>query len=176
MEKGQSRFEAWLNPFAHPDSSGYQILQSLFALFNGEFLGQGPGNGLPGAVPLVNTDFVVAAIGEEYGLVGTALLIGGFCFIASRCVHQAARGKDPMSSLICVGAASLVMIQLLLNVGGVIKLVPLTGVALPFISRGGSCSLSFAIVVGLVMGIGADTRKRTSKRIFLKPGKTRRTE
>ncbi len=153
------RLDAWLTPFEHPDGSGYQIMHALFAVFNGEFLGRGFGGGVPNVIPLVRTDFVYASVAEEIGLPGSAALIGIFMYLAARSCRIAAGQREPFAALIAIGCGALIWIQTLLNIGGVIKLIPMTGVPLPFISQGGSAALSFSIVFGLLLGVSAISRR-----------------
>ncbi len=156
LTKGQVRFEAWLNPFAHPADSGFQIIQSLFALFHGEFLGRGAGAGFPQKIPLAGTDFVYAAMAEEFGLLGSSLILIGFLYLAYRGFYWASRTDKTFSALVGVGAGALIWTQVLLNVGGVIKLIPLTGVPLPFISRGGTAALTFAVLIGWILALSTE--------------------
>lgn len=155
----QVRLDAWLVPFEHADSSGYQIMHALFAIFNGEFLGRGFGGGVPGVIPLVRTDFVYASMAEEIGLLGTAVFVLVFMYVSIRAHYIASIQRDPFAALIAVGCGVLIWVQVLLNIGGVIKLIPMTGVPLPFISQGGSATLSFSIVFGLLLAVSRSTRR-----------------
>ena len=151
IPRGQVRFEAWLNPFLHPDGAGFQMIQSLFALFHGELLGQGIGNGFPDKVPLVTNDFVYSSIAEETGLAGSLLVILGIFFLARKGYQAAYSNRDPFMALIAQSSAAALWIQAFLNVGGVIKMIPLTGVPFPFVSHGGSACIAFAIMIGWII-------------------------
>ena len=151
LPHGQKRFEAFWTPFDHPDSSGYQIIQSLFALFHGEVLGCGLGQGLPGKIPLAYNDFVYAALAEEVGLIGCVLILTGFCYLSFRGYGIALSASNYFQSVIAAGSATFIWIQVLLNVGGVIKLIPMTGVPLPCISKGGSACIMFTLLSGLIL-------------------------
>jgi len=150
---GRVRFEAWLDPFHHPADSGYQIIQALFALFHGEMLGRGFHGGFPEKIPLVTSDFIYASMAEELGLIGSVLILAGFMYIAFRGYQKAGKVQLPLLQMTAVGCATLICIQVLLNVGGVIKLIPMTGVPLPFISIGSSAGLAFAIIVGWILAV-----------------------
>ncbi|MBN1550366.1 FtsW/RodA/SpoVE family cell cycle protein [bacterium] len=153
IPRGQIRFESWIEPFNHPAESGYQIIQSLFAMFHGGVIGCGIGEGFPVKIPYVHNDFVFASIAEELGLLGSSLLVFAFVYLSRRAYYAASKAKDAFQALVGVGCASLIWIQLFLNVGGVIKLIPMTGVPLPFVSLGGMACLTFAFVIGWNMAI-----------------------
>lgn len=145
------RVEAFLNPW--PDSSGrsFQVVQSLLAFASGGLFGQGLGQGLPTAIPVVHTDFVFAAIGEEYGLVGALAVLVCFALLVSRAFHIALRAKSGFEQLLAVGIGVMLGLQTLIITAGTLKLLPLTGVTLPFVSYGGSSLLTSYIMVGLLL-------------------------
>ncbi len=155
LPKGHVRFEAWLTPFQHPADSGYQIIQSLFALFHGAVLGRGVGEGIPGKIPLVHNDFIYASLAEELGLVGSSVILMVFFYLAMRCYRLAAATSGEFRSAAAVACGTLLWTQAFLNVGGVIKMIPMTGVPLPFISFGGSACIAFSILAGWFLGISA---------------------
>lgn len=145
------RFEAWINPWRDPTSRSYQIVQSLIAQAAGGFLGSGPGMGAPGLVPVAISDFIYTAILEETGLIGGAALVTILLLIFSRAIWAARRAESPFAALLAGGLAMLLIFQSLLIIGGNIRLIPLTGVTLPFVSYGGSslvvCMASMALIV-----------------------------
>jgi cell division protein FtsW (lipid II flippase) len=151
LHKGQVRFQAWIDPFSTPDTSGYQIIQSLFALFHGEFLGQGLGNGHPEKIPLASTDFIYSAIAEEIGFIGSILILLMYFYLVRRAIVHATTLKNTFSRLLVAGSGALILIQVFFNVGGVVKLIPMTGVPLPFISMGGSCAILNAFLIGVIL-------------------------
>jgi cell division protein FtsW (lipid II flippase) len=153
MIKGQARFEAWLMPFDHPATTGYQIIQSLFAMFHGEIFGRGIGLGTPSKIPLVTSDFIYASIAEEIGLAGSCMIMFAYIFLSWRCYRCAERAHDEFQSLAVIACGTLLWTQILLNIGGVIKMIPMTGVPLPFISFGGSACLTYAILLGWVLAV-----------------------
>lgn len=150
----QTRIEVWLDPFADAQDKGYQIVQSLFSLADGDIFGQGIGRGMSDVIPYVESDFIFSAIGEETGLLGACgVLLLYLCF-AIRGILTASRAKSDVSSFTAVGATSIVILQAFIIVGGVTRLIPLTGITLPFISQGGSSLLAGFIIVALLLRIG----------------------
>jgi cell division protein FtsW (lipid II flippase) len=154
----RTRVDIWLDPWADPLGSGYQVIQSLYAFARGGVLGTGLGAGLPdiggvAAIPLVHTDFAFAAVGEELGLMG-ALAIGCcYLVLAERGLRVAARAPDEFQALLAAGLTLVVVIQAALIMAANLRLVPLTGVTLPLISYGGSSILATSLVVGLLLAL-----------------------
>lgn len=150
----QTRVDIWLNPFADPTDKGYQLVQSIFSLADGGLFGVGIGNGLAENIPIVESDFIFACIGEETGLLGAAgLLLLYLCF-AVRGMVSASRAKSDVSSFVAVGATAIIIVQAFIIVGGVTGFIPLTGLTLPFVSQGGSSLLAGFIIVGLLLRCG----------------------
>lgn len=147
------RVDAWWNPWQDASGRSFQIVQSLLAFASGGVLGQGLGLGLPTAIPVVHTDFVFAAIGEEYGLMGALAVIGCFALLVGRAFHIALEAQRPFDQLLAAGIGALFGLQTLVIVAGTLKLIPLTGVTLPFVSYGGSSLLTSMIMVGLLLHI-----------------------
>lgn len=149
----QARVDIWLDPWPLMGGSGYQIIQSLFALGSGGLFGSGLGQGLPGLIPAVHTDLIFSAIGEELGLLGAcAILILYMCFVF-RGLMIALAAKDEFTALLATGITSLMCLQTFIIIAGVIKLLPLTGVTLPFISYGGSSLVANFVLLGLLLNI-----------------------
>ena len=158
----QQRVAIWLDPFADAAGRGYQLVQSLFALADGRVIGLGVGRGLPGRIPFVETDFIFTAIAEELGLLGGAAIIIAFLVFCLRGLSTAARARSDMAAITATGLVAIVGLQSFVIVGGVTRLIPLTGITLPFVSYGGSSLLSNFILLGLLMragdaGTGSDT-------------------
>jgi cell division protein FtsW (lipid II flippase) len=151
----QDRVNIWLNPWPVGNDEGYQIVQSLFALASGGVLGSGIGFGSPGTIPAVHTDMVIAAIGEELGLAGTLGVIALFMLLVYRGYHIALVSRSGYEQLLAVGLTTILGLQTLIIIGGAIKLIPLTGITLPFISYGGSSLITNFIIVGLLLRISA---------------------
>jgi len=150
----QVRIDTWLNPFADPTGSGYQLVQSLYSMADGGMIGVGVGKGMAEQIPIVESDFIFSAIAEELGLLGAVGVLLLFVMFAVRGMVIAARAKSDVSALIAVGLTSIIVLQAFIIVGGVTRLIPLTGLTLPFISQGGSSLLSSFIAVGLLARCG----------------------
>jgi cell division protein FtsW (lipid II flippase) len=147
------RIDIWWDPWAEAAGRAFQIVQSLLAFASGGVLGQGLDQGLPTAIPVVHTDFVFAAIGEEYGLMGALAVIACFALLVGRAFHIALRAGRPFDQLLAAGIGALLGLQSLAIMAGTLKLMPLTGVTLPFVSYGGSSLLTSMIMVGLLLHI-----------------------
>ena len=152
------RIAIWLDPFADPLGDGYQIVQSLHAFARGGLLGMGLGNGLPmvgGRLPIpeVHTDFPLAALGEELGLVGVIAILGLFLVIVERGLRIGASAADDFRAILATGLALVIGVQAFIIAAGNLKVLPLTGVTLPFISYGGSSLLANAVVIGLLLAL-----------------------
>jgi cell division protein FtsW (lipid II flippase) len=167
---GTQRITTWLMPFADPTGAGWQVLQSLSAIFSGGLFGSGLGVGMHQAVPIANSDFVYAVIGEELGYIGCGLLLMLYILFFARGVSIMRQTKDPFAQLLAAGLITSLTIQTLLNIGGVIKAVPLTGVTLPFISHGGS-SLAVSLMMTAILLAISDKPATPQKR--RKPKKKR---
>jgi len=150
----QTRVDIWLHPFADAAGKGYQLVQSLFALAAGGLTGTGLGMGLPTRIPFVSTDFIFSAIGEELGLLGGAAVVLCFLLFAARGLATASRAKTDMAAFTAVGLVAGIAVQAFVIIGGVTRLIPLTGVTLPFMSYGGSSLLSSFIALGLLLRAG----------------------
>jgi peptidoglycan glycosyltransferase len=150
----QQRIAIWLDPFADATGRGYQLAQSLFALGAGRVIGVGVGRGLPGRIPFVETDFIFTAIAEELGLLGGVALIIAFLVFCLRGLATATRARSDVAALVATGLVATFGLQAFVIVGGVTRLIPLTGITLPFVSYGGSSILSNFILLGLLMRAG----------------------
>lgn len=150
----QTRVAIWLDPFADAAGRGYQLAQSLFALGAGGVLGVGVGNGLPHRIPFVETDFIFTAIAEELGLLGGVALIIAFLIFCLRGLATASRARSDVAALTAVGLVATFGLQAFVIVGGVTRLIPLTGITLPFVSYGGSSILSNFILLALLLRAG----------------------
>lgn len=150
----QTRVSTWLDPFADAQGGGYQLVQSLYSIADGGLFGVGIGRGMADVIPVVESDFIFTAIAEETGLLGAAGVLLLYLSFAVRGFATAARAKSDVSSFIAVGLTSMVVLQAFIIVGGVTKLIPLTGITLPFISQGGSSLLASFIAVGFLLRCG----------------------
>ena len=143
--------DTWLNPFADPTNTGYQLVQSIFSIADGGLFGVGIGNGMAEQIPIVESDFIFSAIAEEAGLLGAAgVLLLYLCF-AIRGILISVRAKSDVSSFMAVGFTAVIVLQAFIIVGGVTRLIPLTGLTLPFVSQGGSSLLASFIILGFLL-------------------------
>ncbi len=147
----QARINSWLNPWTDPSGDSYQIIQSLLAIANGGIEGRGPGLGSPALVPVAISDFIYAAIAEETGLIGTVGLVALFGLMIGRGLRVAMRAPDLFRRLFAAGITAYAGIQTLLIIGGNLRLLPLTGVTLPFLSYGGSSLLTSFVALLFLM-------------------------
>jgi cell division protein FtsW (lipid II flippase) len=154
----RDRIDIWIDPFADPLGAGYKVVQSLHAFARGGLLGTGLGAGLPTVggrlpIPEIHTDFPLAALGEELGLVGVVAILGCFLVIVQRGLRIGAAAADDFRAILATGLALVIGVQAFIIAAGNLKVLPLTGVTLPFISYGGSSLLANAIVIGLLLAL-----------------------
>lgn len=146
------RVEAWINPWNDPRNRSYQIIQSLIAMANGELFGRGLGLGSPGVVPVAHSDFIYPSIVEETGLAGSLVLVSLFAFLTVRGIAISLHAPNQFQRFLAVGLTAYLATQSILIMGGTVRLLPLTGVTLPFVSYGGtSLVVSFAAALLLLI-------------------------
>jgi len=150
----QTRVAIWLHPFADAQGKGFQLVQSLFSFAAGGMTGTGIGRGVPTRIPFVATDFIFSAIGEEMGLLGAAGLLIAYLVFCLRGLVTAVRARSDMAAFTAVGLVATFGLQTFVIVGGVTRLIPLTGITLPFVSYGGSSILSNFILLALLLRAG----------------------
>jgi cell division protein FtsW (lipid II flippase) len=159
FERIRLRGNIWLDPWSDPQGNAYQIVQSLLAFASGGLLGSGVGLGYPTPNhPVVHTDFVFAAIGEEWGMLGACGLILALVALVGRGLRAAMRARTSFIALLAVGLSATLGWQSAIIMGGTLKLIPLTGVTLPFVSYGGSSMLVSCTMVGLLIRASASMR------------------
>lgn len=151
----QTRVAIWLHPWSDPMGSAYQIVQSLFAFGYGGIFGTGYSMGFPRLIPEVHTDFVFAAIGEEFGLIGVTFILIAYLLLFVRGMKIALLLNNEKYKLLAFGLAMTMLLQTFIILAGVTKLLPLTGITLPFISYGGSSMVSSFISLGLLYALSS---------------------
>jgi cell division protein FtsW len=157
------RIRTWLNPWADPLGAGFHTIQGLLALGLGGILGAGLGESrLAGGLflPNASNDYIFAIIGEEFGLIGGAVVIGLFVVLAYCGIRVALSAPDTFGALLAAGITAWICIQAFINVGVVVVLIPVTGITLPFISAGGSSLLISLAAVGILLSISRETVER----------------
>jgi cell division protein FtsW (lipid II flippase) len=164
-----TRINVWLNPWEDPSGQSYQIIQSILAVASGGFLGRGPGMGNPLLVPVAISDFIFAAIAEESGLIGTLGLLATIWLILSRGTITALRASDRFRRFLAMGIVAYLGIQSLLIIGGNTRVLPLTGVTLPFVSYGGSSLLTSYIAMAILIIISVSDENEPAALSNYKP-------
>ncbi|MFP4312133.1 MAG: FtsW/RodA/SpoVE family cell cycle protein [Nitriliruptoraceae bacterium] len=152
------RMSIWLDPWADVSGAGYQLAQSLFALATGGLTGTGLGFGRPQDIPFSATDAIFSVIGEELGLLGATAILLLFLTLVVRGLRIGQTARDEFSSLLATGLTSLLALQTFLIIGGLTRLLPLTGITLPFVSYGGSSLLSNYLLLALLLRISHESR------------------
>jgi len=158
----RTRFSIWIDPWEVANDAGYQIIQALFAFAAGGLAGANLGQGSPQRIPAVATDFTFAAIGEELGLLGTAAVLACFLLMIGAGLRIAMRAEPPFEKLLATGLTAILGIQSFIILAGVTRLVPLTGITLPFVSYGGSSLISNYILLALLLRISDDQAHRSA--------------
>jgi len=154
----QKRVDIWLDPFADPKGDGFQIVEASFALADGGLTGTGLGRGEPTRIPFVETDFIFAAIGEELGLAGSVAVLMAFLLLVGSGLRVALRAERVFEKLFALGLTTLLAVQTFVIVGGVLRVVPLTGITLPFVSYGGSSLVANYVLLGLLVRMSHEQR------------------
>lgn len=155
----QSRLLIYLDPWQQIEGGGYQVIQSIFAISGGGLFGQGLGSGFPKLIPAVHTDFIFSLIGEELGLLGALSILGIYFLLVWKGLQVSLNATDGFGGLLACGFSSILALQTLIIIGGVINLIPLTGIPLPFLSYGGSSFVSNCFLMGILYKVGVESEK-----------------
>lgn len=153
----QTRFDTWLNPWPASDKGGFQLVQSLFSFGTGGMRGTGLGLGTPEKIPLASSDFVFAAIGEELGFLGSCAVIIALLLLVASGYRIALRANKGFSQIFAAGLTTILGIQAFIIIGGVTRVIPLTGLTLPFVSYGGSSLVANYVIIALLLRISHET-------------------
>ncbi|MGI6153875.1 MAG: FtsW/RodA/SpoVE family cell cycle protein [Christensenellaceae bacterium] len=149
----RTRVEIWQDPWATYNDNGYQVVQGLLAIASGGMIGTGLGLGMPETVPMVHTDYIFAAICEEFGIIVAIAIIAMYLVFVIRGILIAMDARAKFDKLLVFGATIMLALQSFIIMAGVTKLIPLTGITLPFVSYGGSSMLSSMMLLGLIEGV-----------------------
>lgn len=155
-----NRFANWLDPFADPLGASYQLVQGLFGMANGGFTGTGLGQGFPSDTPVAESDYIFASLGEELGLIGLFVILAAYMLLIGRAIRIGFAGQDDFSKLLAAGLGFAIALQVFVVVGGVTRVIPLTGLTLPFLAAGGSSLVSNWIIIALLLRMSNSVRNR----------------
>jgi cell division protein FtsW (lipid II flippase) len=159
----QERIDVWLNPWKDASGNGFQVVQSWFSMAWGGVAGTGLGLGTPNRIPVATTDFIFAAIGEELGFLGSCAVLFAFMLLIGCGLRIAVRAAPPFEKLLATGITILFGVQSFIIIAGVTRLLPLTGVTLPFVSYGGSSLVANYVLLALLVRISNDTARRNGE-------------
>ncbi|GGM24740.1 cell division protein FtsW [Paraliobacillus quinghaiensis] len=154
----ESRFTSWLNPEAHNQGGAYQLIRVMRAIGSGQLSGKGVGGFEVSHIPERHTDMIFTSIAEQFGFIGSSILITLFFLLIYRLIHIGLQSNDPFGSYIVTGIIGMFTYQIFQNIGMSIGLLPITGLPLPFISYGGSSTLTYMIAIGIVLNIHYRTK------------------
>jgi peptidoglycan glycosyltransferase len=156
----QTRVDIWRDPWADEYGKGWQIIQGLYGIGDGGITGTGLGRGSPDTIPYAESDFIFAAIGEELGMVGATAVLMSYLLLIGAGLRIALRTEHPFEKLLATGLTTIVGIQAFIIIGGVVKVVPLTGITLPFVSYGGSSLLANYVLLALLLRLSDGSARR----------------
>lgn len=151
----QQRVSIWLDPWQDPTGDGFQLAQSTFALASGGLTGSGPGVGSPGRIPAAETDFIFSVVGEELGMMGASAILAAYLLMVGIGLRIAIRSHDGVETLLATGLTTIIGVQAFLIIGGILRVLPLTGITLPFMSYGGSSLIANYVLLALLLRISA---------------------
>lgn len=154
----QTRISAWLDPFGDPLGAGYQTVQGLFAMGSGSLTGSGIGLGRPDLIPAAATDFIFAAVAEEMGLAGSLAVLAGYALLTTAGFGIALRSKDRFRKYLAGGLTAVLALQAIIILSGVLRVLPITGLTLPFMSYGGSSLMANLVIIALLLRVSHEER------------------
>jgi cell division protein FtsW (lipid II flippase) len=164
------RFDAWLNPFDNENydavGGSYQIVQGVFGMASGGVFGSGLGGGVPQLVPLAESDFIIASLAEETGLIGFFAILALYFLLVARGLKIAFGHADEFAKLMAVGFAFVIALQVFVVIGGVTRILPLTGLTTPFLAAGGSSLLANWVIVAMLLRLSDSTSDHASKLVI----------
>jgi cell division protein FtsW (lipid II flippase) len=164
------RFDAWLNPFDNENynavGGSYQIVQGVFGMSSGGVFGSGLGGGVPQLVPLAESDFIIASLAEEIGLIGFFAILALYFLLVARGLKIAFGHADEFAKLMAVGFAFVIALQVFVVIGGVTRILPLTGLTTPFLAAGGSSLLANWVIVAMLLRLSDSTSDHASKLVI----------
>ena len=160
LEYVNRRFVNWLDPFADPFNASHQMVQGLFGMANGGMTGTGLGQGYPTDTPLAQSDYIIPSLGEELGLIGLFVILAAYLLLVGRGLRIGFAGQDDFGKLLASGLAFTLALQVFIVVGGVTRLIPLTGLTAPFLAAGGSSLVSNWIIIALLILLSNSVRNR----------------
>lgn len=154
----ERRIQAWIDPFGQFADAGYQTVQGLFAMGSGSLTGSGIGLGRPDLIPAAATDFIFAAVAEEMGLAGSLAVVAAFALFVAAGFGIAIRSRDRFRKYLAGGLTIVVALQTIIILGGIVRLLPITGITLPFMSYGGSSLVANMSIVALLLRVSHEER------------------
>ena len=161
------RFDAWLNPFDQDNyeaiGGSYQIVQGIFGMANGGLFGTGLGGGVPQLVPLAESDFIIASLAEELGLIGFFAILALYFLLVARGLKVAFRHSDEFAKLMAVGFAFVIALQVFVVIGGVARILPLTGLTTPLLAAGGSSLLANWVIIAMLLRLSDSAADRQTE-------------
>lgn len=159
----QTRVDIWIDPFEDPKGRGFQIVEAAFAMGDGGLTGTGIGQGTPKKIPFASTDMIFAAFGEELGLLGATAILVTFLFFVGSGFRVATNARSPFEQLLATGLTGLLGFQAFIIIGGILRVLPLTGVTLPFVSYGGSSLISNYIILAVLVRISHNSVEQAAE-------------
>ena len=154
----ERRIQAWIDPFGQFNDAGYQTVQGLFAMGSGSLTGSGIGLGRPDLIPAAATDFIFAAVAEEMGLAGSLAVLAAFALFIAAGFGIAIRSRDRFRKYLAGGLTIVVALQAIIILGGIVRLLPITGITLPFMSYGGSSLIANMLIITLLLRVSHEER------------------